>query len=77
MNPQLRRLALDLGPLLVFFLAFQFFGIFAATAAFIPAILIALGVGYWIERKLSPMAIVTALIAHSRLTLLKHFRYER
>ena len=62
MNPQLRRLALDLGPLLVFFLGFQFFGIFVATAVFIPAILVALGIGYWLERKLSPMAIVTALI---------------
>jgi intracellular septation protein len=62
MNPQLRRLLLDLGPLVIFFGAFQFFGIFVATAVFIPAILIALGAGYYFERKLSPMAIVTALI---------------
>jgi intracellular septation protein len=62
MNPQLRRLLLDLGPLVVFFGVFQFFGIFAATAVFIPAILIALGAGYYLERKLSPMAILTALI---------------
>lgn len=62
MNPQLRRLLLDLGPLFIFFGTFQFFGIFVATAAFIPAILVALAVGYYLERKLSPMAIVTALI---------------
>ena len=62
MNPQLRRLLLDLGPLVIFFGAFQFFGIFVATAVFIPAILIALAAGWYIERKLAPMAIVTALI---------------
>jgi len=62
MNPQLRRLLLDLGRLVIFFGAFQFFGIFVATAVFIPAILIALAAGWYIERKLSPMAIVTALI---------------
>ncbi len=60
MNPQLRRLLLDLGPLVVFFAVFQFFGIFVATAVFIPAILAALGAGWYLERKLSPMAIVTA-----------------
>ena len=34
MNTQLRRLLLDLGPLVVFFAAFQFFGIYVATATF-------------------------------------------
>jgi intracellular septation protein len=62
MNPQLRKLALDLGPLVLFFGVFQFFGIFVATAVFIPAILIALGLGWYLERKLSPMAIVTAVM---------------
>ena len=38
MNPQLRRLALDLGPLLIFFAAFKLGGFFVATAAFMPVI---------------------------------------
>ena len=36
MNPQLRRLLLDLGPLVIFFAPFQLFGIFVATAVVIP-----------------------------------------
>jgi intracellular septation protein len=62
MNPQLRRLLLDLGPLVVFFAVFQLThnNIILATEVFIPVILASLGIGYWLERKLSPMAIVTA-----------------
>jgi intracellular septation protein len=56
----LQRLGLDLGPLLIFFIAFQLSGIFVATAAFMAAVLLALGVGYAVERRLSPMPLVTA-----------------
>ena len=62
MNPQLRRLALDLGPLLIFFAAFKYLGIFAATAAFMAAVLAALVIGYVLEKKLSPMPIFTAVL---------------
>ena len=62
MNPQIRRLALDLGPLLIFFAAFKYLGIFGATAAFIVAVLVALGLGYLIERRLSPMPLFTAVL---------------
>lgn len=62
MNPQLRRLALDLGPLLIFFAAFKYLGIFGATAAFIVAVLVALVLSYVIERRLSPMPLFTALL---------------
>lgn len=62
MNPQLRRLALDLGPLLIFFAAFKYLGIFGATAAFIVAVLVALVLSYVIERRLSPMPLITALL---------------
>ena len=41
MNPQLRRLALDLGPLLIFFAAFKLGGFFVATAAFMAAVIVA------------------------------------
>ena len=70
----LRRLALDLGPLAVFFTAYQFFGIYVATAVFMVAMLASLGFGYWSERKLSPMAIVTAVIVliFGGLTLYLH-----
>jgi intracellular septation protein len=62
MNPQVRRLLLDLGPLLVFFVSFKYLGIFGATAAFMAAILISLGVGFSIEKKLSPMPLFTAVL---------------
>ncbi len=59
---QLRRFALDLGPLLLFFAGFKYFGIYGATAIFMAAVLVALGVGYAAERRLSPMPIVTAVL---------------
>jgi len=62
MNPQIRRLALDLGPLLIFFAAFKYLGIFGATAAFIAAVLLALAIGYLVEKKLSPMPLFTAVL---------------
>ena len=62
MNPQIRRLILDLGPLLIFFAAFKYLGIFGATAAFIVAVLAALGIGYLIEKRLSPMPLFTAVL---------------
>lgn len=59
---QLLRVGLDLGPLIVFFGAFRFFGIYAATACFMAAVLVALGVGYARERRLSPMPVITAIL---------------
>ena len=56
------RLALDLGPLVIFFAAFKFFGIFAATGVSWWRSLAALGIGYALERKLSPMPLFTAVI---------------
>jgi intracellular septation protein len=62
MNPQLRRLALDLGPLFVFFAAYQFLGIYVATGVFMAAVLVALALDYVLERKLSPVPIMTAVL---------------
>lgn len=62
MNPQLRRLVLDLGPLLVFFAAFKWGGFFAATAAFMAAITVSLILGWLVERRLSPMPLFTAAL---------------
>ena len=62
MNAQLRRFALDLGPLFVFFIAYRFVGIYAATGVFMVAVLIALVLDYVFERKLSPVPIMTAVL---------------
>src|ERR1700761_756661 len=74
MNPQLRRLVLDLGPLLVFFAAFKWGDFFVATAAFMVAILVSLLIGWVIERKLSPMPLFTAILVmiFGGLTLYLH-----
>jgi intracellular septation protein len=58
MNP-LVKLALDLGPLLIFFAANGLAGIFAATGVFMAAMAVSLAVSYAIERKLSVVALVT------------------
>lgn len=62
MNSQLRRLALDLGPLFVFFAAYQFLGIYVATGVFMAAVVVALVLDYVLERKLSPVPIMTAVL---------------
>jgi intracellular septation protein len=77
------KLALDLGPLLLFFIAYtrpalfapllapflasellagEHAGIFAATAVFIPAVLVALVIGYGLTRHVPVMPLVTAVI---------------
>lgn len=58
----LMRLGLDLGPLLIFFVMFQLAGIFVATGGFMIAVLVALGIGYAIERRLSPVPLFTAIL---------------
>ncbi len=55
------KLAIELGPLLVFFFANARFGIFAATAAFMAAITVSLGLSWWLVRKVPTMPLVTAI----------------
>jgi intracellular septation protein len=73
LNPVL-KLVLDLGPLLIFFVANSRFGIFAATGAFMAAIVIALGVAYALTRHLPIMPLVTAVVVlvFGTLTLVLH-----
>src|SRR5215216_5845027 len=68
------KLALDIGPLILFFAANARFGIYAATAAFMVAVVIALGVSYALTRHLPVMPLVTAVIVlvFGSLTLLLH-----
>ncbi|HWM83267.1 MAG TPA: septation protein A [Pseudolabrys sp.] len=61
MHPGLKFL-LDLGPLLIFFFANARFGIFAATGAFMVAIVFAAAVSYAMTRHLPPMMLVTAAV---------------
>jgi intracellular septation protein len=61
MHPGLKFL-LDLGPLLIFFFANARFGIFAATGAFMVAIVAAAAVSYVMTRHLPPMMLVTAAV---------------
>jgi intracellular septation protein len=73
LNPML-KLALDLGPLVLFFLANARYGIFTATAAFMVAVLAALLVSYAMTRRLPIMPVVTAIIVvvFGGLTLILH-----
>jgi len=61
MHPLL-KLALDLGPLLIFFAANAAFGIFPATAVFMAAMVVVIVVGIAVERKISPMPLVTGAL---------------
>ncbi len=62
MNPQMRRLLLDLGPLVVFFVANKIWGIFVATAVFMPVAIGTLVFGWFRERRISPMAFFNTAI---------------
>jgi intracellular septation protein len=61
MNPLL-RLALDLGPLIIFFTANALGGIFVATGAFMVAVSAALAIGIAVERRVSPMPLITLVL---------------
>jgi intracellular septation protein len=73
LNPTL-KLVLDLGPLVLFFVANQRFGIFTATAVFMAGVLIALAASYGLTRHVAIMPIVTAVVVliFGTLTLVLH-----
>ena len=54
------KLALDLGPLLLFFFVNARWGIFAATGVFMVTTLVSLGVTYALARRIAMMPLVTA-----------------
>ena len=58
MSP-LFKMALDLGPLLIFFAANAIGGIFTATFVFMLAMTASIAITFAIERKVSPMALLT------------------
>jgi intracellular septation protein len=73
LNPLL-KIVLDLGPLVLFFLANSRYGIFVATATFMVAVLAALAAGYAMTRHLPIMPVVTAVVVlvFGGLTLVLH-----
>jgi intracellular septation protein len=73
LNPLL-KLALDLGPLALFFFANSHYGIFTATGTFMVAVLAALAVSYALTRRVAIMPVVTAIIVvvFGGLTLFLH-----
>ena len=68
------RLLLDVGPLILFFIANAKFGIFAATGAFIVAILIAMVVSLALTRHVTALQIFSAVmvVVMGGLTLYFH-----
>ena len=68
----LLKLALELGPLGVFFFANARFGIFNATGAFMVAIAVSLGLSWFLTRRLAVMPVVTGIVVlvFGTLTLL-------
>ena len=73
LNPYL-KLALDVGPLLLFFVANSRLGIFAGTAVFMVAVVVALGISYAMTRHWPIMPVVSAVIVlvFGGLTLVLH-----
>jgi intracellular septation protein len=56
------KLALDLGPLLLFFAANSLWGIFTATAVLMVAVLTSLAISYRVTGRISRVAVVSALV---------------
>jgi intracellular septation protein len=61
LNPAL-KLALDLGPLLLFFIGNARWGIFVGTGIFVAAVLAALAISYALTRRVSPVTLVTGVM---------------
>ena len=55
------KLAIEVGPLVLFFVTNAKFGIYAATGTFMVAITVALLASWLLERRLPPMALFTAV----------------
>ena len=60
--PPAVKLAVEIGPLAIFFGGNAYRGIFFATAAFMVAMAVALAVSYGIERRIPTLPLVTAVV---------------
>lgn len=70
-------LALDYGPLIAFFLAYRFAGVFTGTAVFMGAILAAVIVSKWKLGRVSPMLWLSAILVVGFGALTIWFHDER
>jgi intracellular septation protein len=70
-------LALDFGPLLVFFVAYKMLGVIMGTAAFMGAIALAVIVSIWKLGKVSPMLWLSAVLVLFFGSLTIYFHDER
>jgi intracellular septation protein len=61
LGPQLLKLTLEIGPLVVFFLSNSWYGIQFATKIFMIATIISLGLSRWLLGKIAVMPLVTAV----------------
>ena len=61
LNPML-KLALDIGPLLLFFFVNTRWGIFAATGAFMAATIVSIAITYALARRIPTMPLVSAAV---------------
>jgi intracellular septation protein len=68
------KLALELGPLGVFFFANARSDIFTATAAFMAAMVVSLAISWWLTRRIAVMPLVTGVVVlvFGTLTLVLH-----
>jgi intracellular septation protein len=68
------KLATELGPLMIFFIANAKFHLFVATGAFMVAVIVAMIASYAVTRHVPMMAIVTAVVVlvFGTLTLVLH-----
>ncbi len=68
------RIAIDMGPLIAFFGTYLLSDLFVATGVFMVATVIALSIGYGLERRIAPMPLLTGIIVmiFGGLTLLLH-----
>ena len=69
--PPWRRMAFEVGPLVVFFIANQTTDIMVATALFMGAAVIAVSLSWWVERRVPPMPLISAgfVVLFGALTL--------
>ncbi|WP_070150954.1 septation protein IspZ [Sphingobium phenoxybenzoativorans] len=70
-------LALDFGPLLVFFVAYKMLGVIMGTAAFMAAIALAVIVSIWKLGRVSPMLWLSAVLVLFFGSLTIYFHDER
>lgn len=74
--PQWRRLAIEMGPLVIFFITNYTVGIIPATGALVAATAVAIVISYVLERRIPVMALVAAIFVGAFGGLTVYFEDE-